>query len=113
MCTPHLWTFGIFRIQTIKFMVAKISQYFAFAVFDIVAPWNRPQERRRMPGLQGPQPSSCPRSQSVNASKTFNKHREDRWCPVVSFIATFGERKSLGKFHLDNETVSKRESGFI
>ena len=23
---------------------------------------------------------------------------------MVSFIATFGERKSLGRFHLDNET---------
>ena len=24
---------------------------------------------------------------------------------MVSFIASFGERKSLGRFHLDNETV--------
>ena len=37
-------------------MAMKISQYYAFAVIEIVAPWNRPQERRRMSGLQGPQP---------------------------------------------------------
>jgi len=42
---------------TNEFMVMKISQYYVFAVCDNVAPWNRHQERRRMPGLLGPQPS--------------------------------------------------------
>ena len=57
MCTPHLWTFGTFHVRTNKFPAMKISQYYVFAVCDNVAPWNRHQERRRMPGLQGPQPS--------------------------------------------------------
>ena len=73
-----------------------------FAVCDNVAPWNRHQERRSMSGLQGPQPSLLSKIPYlwmlqwlwINVKKTN----------VVSFIATFGERKSLGKFHLDNET---------
>ena len=57
VCTPILDFWYLFHIQTNEFLDVKISQYYAFAVFDIVAPWNRPQERRCMPGLQGPQPS--------------------------------------------------------
>ena len=95
MCTPILDFWYLFHIQTNKFPVMKISQYFAFAVCDNVAPWNRHQERRRMPGLQGPQPSFLSKipilwmlqRPSINIKKT-----------IVSFIATFGERKSLGEF---------------
>ena len=55
----YLWCFGtspflIWSVPTNKFVVGKISTSCAICSIGIVAPWNRPQERRRMPGLQGP-----------------------------------------------------------
>ena len=97
MCTPILDFWYLFHIRTNKFPVMKISQYYAFAVIDIVAPWNRPQERRCMPGLQGPQPSfmskipicECFKELSIN----IRRQRSN-----TGLLRTFGERKSLGKF---------------
>ena len=68
-----------------------------FAVCDNVAPWNRPQERRCMPGLQGPQPSflseipicECFKDLSINIRRQSSS---------TGLLRTFGERKSLGQF---------------
>jgi len=93
----------IFRIQTIKFRVTKISQYYVFAVCDNVAPWNRHQERRRMPGLQGPQPSflskipicECFKELSINIRRQRSS---------TGLLSDFWGTQIFGTVSLDNET---------
>ena len=75
----------------------KISQYYAFAVIDIVAPWNRPQERRCMPGLQGPQPSFMSKIPICECFKDLSINIR-RQSSSTGLLRTFGERKSLGQF---------------
>ena len=86
MCTPLSWTFGLFHVQTHKFLVMKISQDCAFAVIWIVAPWNCYQESVVCLASRDLYQASCSRSQSVNASKTLNKRQEDNWSRLSQLL---------------------------
>ena len=86
MCTLLSWTFGLFHVQTHKFLVMKISQDCAFAVIWIVAPWNCYQESVVCLASRDLYQASCSRSQSVNASKTLNKRQEDNWSRLSQLL---------------------------
>ena len=97
-----LWDWYLY-VQTFKWLIAENIIVWCICSIAIVALWNRPQERRRMSGLQRP-------PQFLVQDSWFCDHVKDSWINTKKtakrlFIsATFGDAILLGKF-LDNETI--------